>query len=92
MKYILVQHTVEDYNKWRSIFDEQKNIRKTAGCKGESVFQNADNPNQITILLKWDSLKNARAFTGSNELREAMQRAGVLGPPDVYFLDDTNGS
>jgi heme-degrading monooxygenase HmoA len=88
MQYILVQHSVDDYTKWKTGFDENAEIRKAAGSKGASVFRNADNPDQVTVLLKWDNLKNARAFAGSDELREAMQSAGVKGQPSVYFLDE----
>ncbi len=90
MWYLLVQHTVEDYNKWKAVFDVHEADRKAAGSKGGIVLRNADNPNQITILLKWDNLQNARAFAGSDDLREIMQRAGVTGPPNVYFLEETD--
>ena len=89
MPYILVQQSVEDYAKWKPVFDEQED-RQAAGSKGGFIFRNADDPNQITVLLEWDTLDNARAFAGSDELKEAMQRAGVTGPPDVYFLEETD--
>ena len=89
MKYILVQQEVEDYDKWKLLFDEHED-RQAAGSKGGVVFRNADNPNQVTVLLEWDNLENARAFTGSEDLREAMQRAGVVGPPNVYFLEEVD--
>ena len=90
MSYILVQHSVEDYEKWKAVFDEQGATRQAAGSKGGFVLRNADDPNQITVLLGWDNLENARAFAGSDDLREAMQRAGVTGPPKVYFLDEAD--
>ncbi len=89
MPYVLVQHSVEDYDKWKLVFDEQE-IRQAGGSKGGFVFRNADDPNQITVLLEWDNMENARAFSGSDELRENMQRAGVTGQPDVYFLDEAD--
>ena len=90
MPYFLVQISVEDYDKWKSVFDEGGATRQAAGSKGGFVLRNADDPNQITILLEWDNLDNARAFAGSDDLREAMQRAGVTGPPNVYFLDEAD--
>jgi heme-degrading monooxygenase HmoA len=90
MWYLLVQHTVEDYNKWKAVFDEHGADRKVAGSKGGIVLRSDDNPEQITILLKWDNLENARAFAGSDDLRETMEHAGVTGPPNVYFLEETD--
>jgi heme-degrading monooxygenase HmoA len=88
MAYLLVQQSVEDKNKWKAVFDEHGADRKAAGSKGGLVFRNANDPNQVTVLLEWDSLEHARAFAGSDELREAMQKAGVTGPPNVSFLDE----
>ena len=89
MTYVLVQHTVEDYDKWKLMFDEH-GTRQAAGSKGGFVFRNADDPNQITVLMEWDNLDNARAFAGSDDLRESMQRGGVTGPPNVYFLEEAD--
>ncbi len=90
MTYMLVQHSVEDYAKWKRVFDENGAIRQTNGSKGGFVLRNAENGNQMTVLLEWDSLENARAFANSDDLREAMQRAGVTGRPNVSFLDEAD--
>jgi heme-degrading monooxygenase HmoA len=88
MPNLLIQSTVEDYAKWKSVFDEYVTDRKTSGSKGGHLFRSADNPNDITILFEWDDLDRARQFTESDDLREAMQRAAVIGRPDLYFLEE----
>lgn len=88
MSYILVQHSVEDYARWKIEFDKNGSARKAGGSKGAFVFRSAEDPNQVTVLLEWDDLDRARAFASSDELREAMQRAGVTGPPGVSFLEE----
>jgi hypothetical protein len=35
-------------------------------------------------------LDNARQFANADELREAMQRAGVADQPDDYFLEEVD--
>ena len=40
------------------------------------------------LLFEWDSLDNARRFLESEELRQAMKKAGVSGQPDVHFLKE----
>jgi heme-degrading monooxygenase HmoA len=84
--FILVQETVENYDKWKTVFDEGGTTRKSAGSKGGYVLQSAEDDNQITILLEWDTLDNARQYTRSDDLRKAMERAGVTGQPKVIFL------
>jgi len=89
MPYVLIRHKIEDYAKWRPEYDEHgASRRKASGCKGTHVFRNSENPNEIVILLEWDELENARQFIQSEDLREAMQRAGVADQPDIYILDD----
>ena len=88
MPYILVRHKVTDYAKWKSIFDGHGTTRKAGGSKGTHLFRNADDPNEVVILMEWDELGKARQFTGSDELRQAMEQAGVADRPDIYFLDE----
>lgn len=92
MPYMLTQISVEDYEKWKVVFDEMGAARQATGSKGGIVLRNADDPNQITALLEFDNLDNARAYAASDELREAMQRAGVIltGPPNVSYYDEVD--
>ena len=87
MPSILVRHTVEDFDKWHPVFTEHASARKDHGSKGARLFRNAEKPNEITILMDWDSFDNARAFFASDTLRSAMQGGGVVGQPDVSFLN-----
>jgi heme-degrading monooxygenase HmoA len=88
MPNLLVRHKVEDYKKWKPVFDAHGAARKTAGSKGGRLLRSAEDPNEITILLEWHTLQKARAFAQSDDLRNAMQRAGVVGKPDVHFLEE----
>ncbi len=39
------------------------------------------------MFVEVDDLEKARQFVQSEDLRQAMERSGVAGQPDVYFLD-----
>ncbi|MFQ5799045.1 MAG: cyclase [Bacteroidota bacterium] len=88
MPYILVRHKVADYAKWKPVFDEHGAARKASGSKGGHLFRSADNPNEVIILLQWDDLGKARQFAQTQDLRQTMERAGVIDQPDVYFVDE----
>jgi quinol monooxygenase YgiN len=85
---MLVQTEVEDYAKWRSVFDSLEGFRKENGQKSAHVMRSADNSNSITALSEWDTMENARQYAQSPELKEAMQRAGVTSAPSISFLDE----
>ena len=92
MAYILVRHKVQDFADWKPGFDAHATARGASGSKGGLVFRNADDPNEVVILLEWDDLEKARQFAQSDELREKMQEVGVVDQPDVYFLNGTSKS
>jgi uncharacterized protein (DUF1330 family) len=89
MPYLIVRHKVEDYERWKPVFDHDHGAtRKLGGSKGGWILRNAGDPNELVILLEWDSSENARRFADAEDLREAMQRAGVADRPDVYVLEE----
>jgi heme-degrading monooxygenase HmoA len=89
MPYLLVRHKVEDYERWKPVFDHDHGAtRARSGSKVGRILRNADDPHELVILLQWDSVENARRFANADDLREAMQRAGVADQPDVYFLEE----
>ena len=90
MPYILVRHRVEDYERWKVAFDEHGSAREQGGSRGGQLFRNMDDPSETLILLEWDDLDKARQFARSDDLREAMQRAGVTDQPTIYFLDESD--
>jgi heme-degrading monooxygenase HmoA len=83
---VLVQLSVEDYAKWKQVFDEVSNLRKSSGSKGGQLFRKQESNNQVAILFEWDDLAKAKQYFGSDVLRQAMQRAGIQGKPDINYL------
>ena len=85
MATMFVRHTVADYAAWRRIFDDFAPTQKALGVTDKSVFQAADNANDITVTHDFATLDAARAFAGSAELKSAMQHAGVTSAPTIWF-------
>jgi heme-degrading monooxygenase HmoA len=90
MTFTLVRLTVEDFAKWKPVFDEAAALRKSYGSKGVQVFRNHDNPNGVVLVAEYEDLEKARQLFQSQEFREAIKRAGVSGPPEVTFLDEVD--
>lgn len=88
MPYLLIRHTVQDFEQWKSVFDAHSVTRQANGSRGGQLFRNADDPNELIVLLEWDVLEKAREFAQSEELREVMRRAGVVDRPIIAFLKD----
>jgi hypothetical protein len=88
MAVLFVQHKVEDYSRWRPVFDEMGAVRNAHGATGWRVLRDAANPNDIIILTDFPDVEHARGYAQAPELRAAMQRAGVNGRPTVLLLDE----
>jgi heme-degrading monooxygenase HmoA len=88
MAHLLVHHKVEDYNKFKPVFDAHTSLRSASGSLGGKIFRSANNPNELFVLLEWDSLANAEMFAQSDSIKEAMKNAGVVGMPAIYFVEE----
>jgi hypothetical protein len=44
--------------------------------------------NEVILQFETKDLERAKAFTESPDLRETMEKAGVIDKPDIYFLKD----
>ena len=89
MARMFIRHKVNDYAKWRKVYDDFEATRTEMGEVGDSVFQLAGDPNDVTVIHDFDSVDKAQALLESSELREAMRKAGVEGQPDVWITTET---
>ena len=88
MAYMFVRTSVKDYEAWKPVFDSGIDMRRKSGEKSYQVLRQGDGSNELVVLSRWDSLDDARRFAASPELKEAMQRAGVIGKPETLFLEE----
>ena len=55
------------------------------------VYQTVDDPNDVVILLDMADVGKAKAFANSEDLKVAMQRAGVIDAPTLHLLQGPIG-
>ena len=84
---IIMRAKFKDYATWRPFFDGNKSNRAAAGLTNERVFRSADDKNEITIIFDDMDTKKAKDFASSQDLKDTMMKAGVVGKPTVYFLE-----
>ena len=85
---LFVKHAVSNYENWKQVYDDFASTRKELGVKGASVHRDANDPNMITITHQFNDLNAAMALVNSEDLKSAMMKAGVAGPPDIWFTED----
>jgi hypothetical protein len=81
LTYVLaVGHEVEDFDAWRPKFDEDAEARVSAGVKFEALATDSENPNMVYIMFSMDA---AMEMFNSDELKQKMEDAGVVGMPQI---------
>jgi quinol monooxygenase YgiN len=88
MASMLVQHRVKDFAAWKKTYDLAKDMRTSNGELSDHIYRDADDPNKLTLLFKWNSVENAKKYAHSPELKAAMEKAGVDGAPSIFFLNE----
>ncbi len=87
MIWLLVRQKIGDYANWKSVFDGcHDHVREAGGIKGY-VLRDSDDANLVSVAIAWDSLERAQEFLSSDYLRGKMAESGVIGQPDIYFLE-----
>jgi heme-degrading monooxygenase HmoA len=59
-----------------------RTVRKDFGSKGDQIFKNEGDDTDVCVYIEWDTMENANKFRESKEIREAMQKGGVV---DIAF-------
>ena len=85
---LIVRHRVANFEAWKKVFDGMVSIRKAHGWQSAIVYRDAADPNMVTVVNRVKDLDGAKRYGASPELREGMQKAGVQGPPEVFFVDE----
>ena len=88
MASMFIKHRVADYARWKPVFDEHESARRGATLTSHSLHRDVNDPNVVIIAFRATDLKRAQEFAGSEELQSAMQRAGVMGPPEMWLADE----
>ena len=87
MKTAIITHEVKNYSNWRKIYDGDEKNRSKAGFRQTGVFQSVNNPNIVTMIFEVPTVEAMTTFMENPALKEAMEKGGVIGMPDVKILN-----
>jgi len=85
--YMLVRHKVRDFTEWKRGYDAHLSKRVEAGLTEKYLLRGANDPNEVILLFEALDLNRAKTFAESADLKETMQKVGVMDKPDIYFLN-----
>jgi hypothetical protein len=82
---LTVRYKVKDYASWRTGYDVNEKSRLSAGITNGRVFRSPEDPNDVVVLQDVTGVAKARTWFGSDDLKAAMQKSGVIGSPSIRF-------
>jgi hypothetical protein len=77
MATVYVLHRVEDYGKWREVYDSVVEIQKTGGVLEDAVFRAEGDPDNVLVMHRFGSLGEAHAYFENPLVADAIREAGV---------------
>ena len=80
---LIVRHRVQDYGAWRAVYESVEGLRQQHACSSAKLMVDPADKQVVFVLHRFPTVTQAQASADSSELREAMSRAGVVGPPRI---------
>src|SRR5437762_3201864 len=92
---LVATHKVANFQKWKMSYDAHDSLRLASGVHSYVIGRGLDDSNMVFVATKIDDIAKAKAFSKSANLKQAMQKGGVLGTPTfkfttIVFQDTTN--
>jgi heme-degrading monooxygenase HmoA len=88
MAYLFVKHTVNDFGQWQTVYDSMADTKRAGGWLSGRIMRDSENPNQVVVLDEYATLEAAKTWAQNPALRVAMGHAGVIGKPEIAFLEN----
>ena len=83
---VIVSLKVAEFSKWKAGFDAHAEERSEAGLNAVA-HQNIDDQNNAIVIGTAPSKEAFLAFFTTPETQEMQKKAGVLGPPEIKFIN-----
>ncbi len=85
-----VSHRVENYDRWKKVFDEDEPIRAKAALELRAISTNADDPTMVNVMFATNDIDKAKDLINSDELKKRMSEAGVRSDPEFSVFKVPN--
>ena len=86
MYVMAINHDVEDYATWKSVFDTFPPSR--GGARFHRLNRNIEDGNNITIVAGFDTAEAAQQFRDDPDLKQAMSDAGLTSSPRFEIFEE----
>ena len=85
---VIVSLKVADFDDWKAVFDSLASSPRGGWYKRQGLSEFLDDPNNPIAIGTAPSKETFLAFFTTPEIQEDQKKAGILGPPEITFLEE----
>jgi hypothetical protein len=82
---LLIKHKVRNFDKWLPSYEAHDSVRMAYGLHNFVIGRGIKDSNMVLVALWMDDTAKAKQFIMLPNLKEAMQKGGVIGAPTFKF-------
>lgn len=90
MTYMLCRNRVEDFAKWKIVFDSHPEAHQAAGMRLVGMWRGIEDPNNVFFTFEIASVDRAKEFINDPDSARAGEVSGVIDG-EVYFAESVPG-
>lgn len=84
---LVIQHKVANFAKWKPEYESHDSTRRSYGLTNYVLGRGLTDTNMVLVALKMADVNKAKELTGSQGMKDRMQKAGVIGKPTFDYVD-----
>ena len=81
--HLIVRRKLKDFDAWRGLVNDMEGTRRDHGSLGMTVYRNAVDPNEVTLVIDWDDKKPWRNYFDRPDVQEALKASGTVDITEV---------
>jgi len=90
MYALLCRNRVEDFRRWKTVFDSHAGAHRAAGLHLQSIWRGLEHPDNVFFVFEVTDIDKARAYLNAPQAAQAGRNSGVLDGED-HFLEASGG-
>jgi hypothetical protein len=88
-QWVAITHKVKDFDAWVKVYDNEGAAKRLEqGMVDVVLARGVDDPNLVFIVFDINDMAKAKAAIASDDKKNLMMSAGVMGEPKIVFYKD----
>lgn len=86
MATVILNHRVKNYSTWKGLYEKDAERRNNLGLTEKTVGVKSDDSEHVYVIWKTDNFSVIENMLSDPDLKNKMQEAGVIDPPEVVII------